>query len=160
MGGNRSFSSHFLALQKGSRKSTPCKMLTTHSPDCQRHTAWELVVINISRRRRVLVFLFSYLINLKILAQPFAFCTVQSHESLICSSKEKHGTKYSLSLHQFPARVSILGPTYRPFQFKDRVSSALLQAPMYSLTPLWALRSGVLHVLCSCWCFLLADFCN
>ncbi|KAI4547425.1 hypothetical protein MG293_003980 [Ovis ammon polii] len=55
--------------------------------------------------------------------QPFAFCTVQSHESQICGSKEKHGTKYSFSLHQFPARVSILGPKYRPFQLKDRVSN-------------------------------------
>ena len=45
------------------------------------------------------MFLFSYLIDLKILAQPFTFCTVQSHESLICGSKEKHGTKYSFSLH-------------------------------------------------------------
>lgn len=110
-------------------------MLTTHSPDCQRHSAWELVVMNISRRRRVLVFLFSYLIDLKILAQPFTFCTVQSHESLICGSKEKHGTKYSFSLHQFPAHVSILGPMYRPL-VKDRVSSALLPARVYSLTPL------------------------
>lgn len=81
------------------------------------------------------MFLFSYLIDLKILAQPFTFCTVQSHESLICGSKEKHGTKYSFSLHQFPAHVSILAPMYRPL-VKDRVSSALLPARVYSLTPL------------------------
>lgn len=136
MGETRSFSSHFLALPKDSRESTACKIFTAHSPDCQRLTVWELMAMNISRRRRVLVFLLSFLIDLKILSWPFAFCTVQSHESLIRGSKEKHRTVYSLSCHQFPACVSILGPMCRPFQFRDGISSALLLAPVYSLAPL------------------------
>lgn len=128
MGETGSLSSRFLALQKGSRKLAACKMFTAQSPDCQRLTVWELRAMNISRRKRVLVFLFSFLIDLKILAWPFAFCPVQSHESLIRGSKEKHRTVYSLSLHQFPAHVFILGPMCRPFQFRDEASPALLSA--------------------------------
>lgn len=76
------------------------------------------------------MFLFSFLIDLKILAWLFAFCPVQSHESLIRDfSKEKHRTVYSVSLHQFPAYISVLGPRNRPSQFRDGASSALLSAP-------------------------------
>ena len=135
-------------------------MFTTHFPDCQRRTVWELVAMNVSRRRRVLVFLFSFLTDLKILAWPFAFCTVQSHESLICGSKEKHRTVYSLFLHQFSVCVSLLIPVYRPLQFRERASSALLWASVYSLAPLWALCRRGPRVLCSFWCFQLGDFCN
>lgn len=98
------------------------------------------------RRKRVLVFLFSFLIDLKILAWSFAFCTVQSHESLIRGSKEKHRAVYSLSLYQFPACVSILGPMYRPFQFRDGASSAPLSAPVNSLALPRSLCVGGPHV--------------
>lgn len=114
MGETGSFSGHFLALQKGSRKLAASKMFTTHSPDCQKLTVWELIAMNISGRKRILMLLFSFLIDFEILAWPFAFCIVQSHESLTRGSKEKHRTVYSLSLHQFPARVSIQGPVYTP----------------------------------------------
>lgn len=128
-----------LALHKNSRKSAACKMFTAPSPDYPRHNLG-LITMNIRRRRRVLVFLFSFLIDLKILAWPFAFGTIQSHESLMCVLL--HRTMYSFSLHQFPARVSVLGPMYRPFRFRDGASSALLSAQCYSLAAMSTLQEG------------------
>ena len=137
----------FWPCRRAPENQQPVKMFAPHFPDCQRRTVWELGAVNIRRRRRVLVFLFSFLIDLKILAWPFAFCTVQSHESLICDSKEKHRTLYSLSHHQFPACVSMLGPMYRPFQFRDRASTALFRARCVQPGSLVS-RKGP-HVICS-----------
>lgn len=61
-----------LGFAEGSRKLAASKTFTVHSPDCQKLTVWELIAMNISRRKRVLVFLFSFLIDFEILAWPFA----------------------------------------------------------------------------------------
>lgn len=128
-----------LALHKSSRKSTARKMFTAHSPSYRRHNLG-LITMNIRRKKRVLMFLFSFLIDLKILAWPFAFGTIQSHESLMCVLL--HRTMHSFSLHQFPACVSVLGPMYRPFEFRDRASPALLSAQCYSLAAMSTLQEG------------------
>lgn len=112
--------------------------------------------MNISGRKRILRLLFAFLIDFEILAWPFAFCIVQSHESLIRGSKEKHRTVYSLSLHQFPARASIQGPGYRPSSSEmERALLARCLPPVYCPAPPRAVRGATRDA--KLWGFPLGD---